>query len=38
MYQTRDSIADIWGDRTPHYDDWPERIDERSIDHQARRR
>lgn len=32
MYQTRDSIADIWGDRTPHYDDWPERIDERSID------
>lgn len=32
MYQTRDSIADIWGDRTPHYDDWQERIDERSID------
>lgn len=32
MYQTRDSIADIWGDRTPYYDDWPERIDERSID------
>ena len=32
MYQTRDSIADIWGDRTPHYDNWPERIDERTID------
>jgi hypothetical protein len=25
---TRDSIADIWGKRTPYYGGWPERIDE----------
>ncbi|AKD55260.1 molybdopterin oxidoreductase [Spirosoma radiotolerans] len=29
MEQTRDSIADIWGDRTPHYGDWPVRVDQR---------
>jgi anaerobic selenocysteine-containing dehydrogenase len=29
MEQTRDSIADIWGERTPHYGDWPVRVDQR---------
>ena len=29
MEQTRDSIADIWGERTPHYGDWPVRVDHR---------
>jgi len=28
MKQTRDSIADIWGDRTPYFDQWPKRVDE----------
>src|SRR3954468_15528998 len=30
--QTRDSIADIWGPRTPYYGTWPERIDERILE------
>jgi anaerobic selenocysteine-containing dehydrogenase len=25
---TRDSITDIWGERTPYYGDWPVRVDE----------
>jgi ferredoxin-nitrate reductase len=29
MNQSRDSIKDIWGDRTPYYQQWPVRIDER---------
>ncbi|HEY9604935.1 MAG TPA: molybdopterin-dependent oxidoreductase, partial [Allocoleopsis sp.] len=29
MKQTRDSIADIWGERTPYVGDWPVRVDER---------
>lgn len=29
MGETRDSIADIWGERTPFAGEWPERIDER---------
>lgn len=28
MYETRDSIADICGDRTPYFGEWKERIDE----------
>jgi anaerobic selenocysteine-containing dehydrogenase len=28
--QTRDSISDIWGLRTPHHQQWPARIDERT--------
>jgi ferredoxin-nitrate reductase len=32
MYETRDSIADIWGKRTPYYGDWKERIDERTLE------
>ncbi len=32
MHQTRDSIADVWGDRTPHYGDWPVRVDERTLE------
>jgi len=30
MNITRDSITDIWGERTPYKDDWPVRVDERS--------
>src|SRR5690348_16085339 len=29
MYETRDSIRDVWGARTPYYDAWPERVDAR---------
>src|SRR5256885_2014433 len=29
--QTRDSIADVWGDRTPYAGDWPARVDERLL-------
>ena len=29
MKQTRDSIANIWGERTPYKGEWPVRIDER---------
>ncbi len=31
MHETRDSIADIWGERTPYLGDWPVRVDERTI-------
>jgi anaerobic selenocysteine-containing dehydrogenase len=27
---TRDSIQDIWGERTPHHGSWPIRVDERT--------
>jgi anaerobic selenocysteine-containing dehydrogenase len=30
--ESRDSIADIWGPRTPYYGHWPERIDERILE------
>lgn len=30
--QTRDSIDDIWGPRTPHVGDWPVRVDERTLE------
>src|SRR5256885_1017338 len=26
--QMRDSIADVWGERTPYAGDWPSRVDE----------
>jgi anaerobic selenocysteine-containing dehydrogenase len=29
MHESRDSIKDIWGERTPYYGNWPVRIDER---------
>lgn len=33
MKQTRNSVADIWGERTPYYgDQWPERIDEKLLE------
>src|SRR5512142_3119290 len=32
MQQSRDSINDVWGPRTPYVDDWPVRVDERIID------
>jgi anaerobic selenocysteine-containing dehydrogenase len=28
MRATRDSIKDIWGERTPYFGDWPRRVDE----------
>lgn len=30
MSETRDSIVDIWGERTPHVGEWPRRLDERT--------
>lgn len=32
MYETRNSIADIWGERTPYFGDWPIRVDERTLE------
>jgi anaerobic selenocysteine-containing dehydrogenase len=32
MEQTRDSINDIWGERTPYRGDWPVRVDERTCE------
>lgn len=29
---TRDSIADVWGERTPHAGEWPARVDERTLE------
>lgn len=31
-HQTRDSVEDIWGTRTPYKHEWPTRVDERSIE------
>jgi anaerobic selenocysteine-containing dehydrogenase len=28
--ETRDSIRDVWGPRTPHHGEWPVRVDERT--------
>lgn len=30
--ETRDSIADVWGPRTPHAGQWPARVDECSVE------
>ncbi|HTM91570.1 MAG TPA: nitrate reductase [Flavisolibacter sp.] len=30
MQQTRDSIKNIWGERTPHFGPWPVRVDQRT--------
>ena len=30
--ETRDSIDDIWGPRTPHHGDWPVRVDQRTTE------
>jgi ferredoxin-nitrate reductase len=33
MKETRDSITDIWGERTPHEENrWPVRVDERTLE------
>jgi anaerobic selenocysteine-containing dehydrogenase len=29
---TRNSIKDIWGERTPHYEDWQVRVDKQVIE------
>jgi predicted molibdopterin-dependent oxidoreductase YjgC len=35
--ETRDSIADVWGERTPHVSDmWPARVDERTLEEPER--
>ncbi|MGE5660423.1 MAG: molybdopterin oxidoreductase family protein [Actinomycetota bacterium] len=36
MKKTRDSIADIWGERQPYFGDWPVRVDERTIEEPER--
>ena len=36
--ESRDSIADIWGERTPHQGEWPERVDERDDERQQQER
>ena len=30
MTNSRDSINDVWGDRAPYYENWSERVDERT--------
>jgi ferredoxin-nitrate reductase len=30
MEKSRDSIKDIWGERTPHFGEWPVRVDQRT--------
>jgi anaerobic selenocysteine-containing dehydrogenase len=32
MQETRDSIADIWGQRSPYYGEWRVRVDERILE------
>lgn len=32
LRMTRDSIEDIWGERTPYKDEWPTRVDERVME------
>ena len=36
MHETRDSITDIWGARTPYTDHWPIRVDERTVEEPER--
>ncbi len=36
MRETRNSIADIWGERTPYVDNWPTRVDERILEEPER--
>ncbi|HLP16879.1 MAG TPA: molybdopterin-dependent oxidoreductase, partial [Bacteroidota bacterium] len=36
MHETRDSIEDLWGERTPYFGQWPERVDERVIEEPER--
>jgi ferredoxin-nitrate reductase len=31
-HESRDSIADVWRPRTLHVGEWPERVDEATID------
>ena len=36
MQESRDSIADVWGDRTPFEGDWPVRVDQRTTEEPER--
>lgn len=36
MIETRNSITDIWGERTPYDGKWPERVDERLLEEPER--
>lgn len=36
MARTRDSIADVWGSRTPYHNQWPVRVDERTVEQPER--
>jgi anaerobic selenocysteine-containing dehydrogenase len=31
-YSTRDAIEEVWGERTPYFGEWPERVDERILE------
>jgi anaerobic selenocysteine-containing dehydrogenase len=31
-HESRNSVADVWGPRTPHAGQWPERVDEATVD------
>ena len=32
MQESRDSVADVWGERKPFEGDWPVRVDERTTE------
>jgi Anaerobic dehydrogenases, typically selenocysteine-containing len=32
MHETRNSIDDVWGERTPYYGEWPVRVDEQKLE------
>ena len=32
MHKTRDSITDVWGERTPYVGEWPERVDQYTLE------
>ena len=36
MRESRDSIADVWGSRTPFEGKWPVRVDERTVEEPER--
>lgn len=36
VHQTRDSVKDIWGPRTPYKGEWPVRVDQRTIEEPER--
>ena len=37
MRESRNSVEDVWGPRTPYYKDWPVRVDEQTSWETSRR-